>query len=245
MRDVDGPIREVDTSALPNPRGARRVQLFVASIPREVPVKPVASSLVRSVSMRAVCVAPALYSAVFGSAVLAAAALGCGDGSNDDCAGASCAPAAPSPVGTETPTPAPADPVAPAPAGTEAPGEGQSPDIPLAETPETPVAPPPAGPPAPPVIGDAQAILDGSVRFYGAQRSGDGANWLLGSQSCHMFDGETIQTDLTGGWYDAGDHLKVTLSIAYASYVMLKAYDAFPTAFPDNYGERYEGPNGV
>jgi len=200
---------------------------------------------VRSSSLRAVSVAPALYSAVFGSAVLAAAALGCGGGSSNGCSGASCAPVAPVPGAPEAPAPAPADPAAPPPVGTQTPGEGQSPDIPLAEAPEAPVTPPPAGPAAPPVIGDAQAILDGSVRFYGAQRSGDGANWLLGGQSCHMFDGEAIQADLTGGWYDAGDHLKVTLSIAYASYVMLKGYDAFPEAFPDNYGARYEGPNGV
>ncbi len=61
-----------------------------------------------------------------------------------------------------------------------------------------------------------------------------------------MNDGESIQQDLSGGWYDAGDHVKVTLSIAYASYVMLKAYDAFPSAFADNDSQRYEGaPNGI
>jgi len=134
----------------------------------------------------------------------------------------------------------------PAPTGTGAPGEGSPTDVPLAETPTEPSTPTPAGPAGPAVFGDAQAILDGSVRFYGAQRSGDGANWLLSGAVCHLNDGESVQADLTGGWYDAGDHVKVTLSIAYASYVMLKAFDAFPDAFPDRDGQRYEGaPNGV
>jgi hypothetical protein len=137
--------------------------------------------------------------------------------------------------------PAPLDPgAAPAPVGTDAPGEATiSPELPIAEVPEGPPAS--SGPPGPTPFGDAQAILDASVRFYGAQRSGDGANWLLGGASCHENDGESVQRDLAGGWYDAGDHVKVTLSIAYASYVMLKAYDAFPEVFADKDGQRYEG----
>jgi endoglucanase len=141
-------------------------------------------------------------------------------------------PVAPPTVSTPTPTPS------------DAPGEATTSDIPLDEA---PTPPPAAGPAGPPVTGDAQVLLDASVRFYGAQRSGDGANWLLPAGStCHLNDGESIQQDLSGGWYDAGDHVKVTLSIAYASYVMLKAYDAFPEAFLDRDDQRYSGvPNGV
>jgi len=146
-----------------------------------------------------------------------------------------------------TPTPTPGDMGAPptTPSGMGSPSEGTNPDLPLAgEQPTEPQTP--AGPAAPPLIGDAQALLDASVRFYGAQRSGDGGNWLLSGATCHMNDGESVQRDLTGGWYDAGDHVKVTLSIAYASYVMLKAFDAFPDAFLDRDSQRYEGtPNGV
>ena len=116
--------------------------------------------------------------------------------------------------------------------------------LPLDETP--PVAMTPAATPTLDVPADSQTLLDLAVKFYGAQRSGDGANWLLGGGSCHMNDGESIMADLTGGWYDAGDLVKVTLSIAYASYVMLKAYDAFPEAFPDRDSQRYTGtPNRV
>jgi endoglucanase len=134
-----------------------------------------------------------------------------------------------------------------APGGTGSSSETPNPDLPLAgEQPTPSEMPAPAGPPVPPVFGDAQVLLDATVRFYGAQRSGDGANWLLSGATCHMNDGESIERDLSGGWYDAGDHVKVTLSIAYASYVMLKAYDAFPEAFLDRDSQRYEGaPNGV
>jgi endoglucanase len=175
-------------------------------------------------------------------------ALACGSsGSGDDCATAACAPGVPGPAPAVTP-PAPApNSMQPAMPGNPAsPTEAPDPNLPLAGEQPAPQAPTPMGPLAPPVIGDAQALLDASVRFYGAQRSGDGANWMLSGATCHMNDGESIQRDLSGGWYDAGDHVKVTLSIAYASYVMLKAYDAFPEAFSDRDSQRYEGTaNGV
>jgi endoglucanase len=175
-------------------------------------------------------------------------ALACGSSdSSSDCATAPCAPGAvPGPAPT-APPPAP-DTTSPAPGDPGSSSELPDPDLPLAGGPQQPQpeTPAPTGPAAPPVIGDAQALLDATVRFYGAQRSGDGANWLLSGATCHMNDGESIQRELSGGWYDAGDHVKVTLSIAYASYVMLKAYDAFPEAFLDRDSQRYEGaPNGV
>jgi endoglucanase len=93
---------------------------------------------------------------------------------------------------------------------------------------------------------EALELLNASVKFYGAQRSGDGANWLLDGQSCFMRDGEQIGVDLSGGWFDAGDHLKATMSNAVPAYQMLKAYDAFGKHnFPDNYDQGYGPPNGV
>jgi endoglucanase len=98
-----------------------------------------------------------------------------------------------------------------------------------------------------PVVQDARQLTRLAYTFYGAQRSGDGANWLLDAgETCHMNDGQGIGRDLTGGWYDAGDHLKVTLSIAYAAYVVAKGYDAFGSVFDDRDSPRYEGtPNGI
>lgn len=175
-------------------------------------------------------------------------ALACGSSGSpsDECATAACAPGVvPGPAPT-MPLPAP-DTTPPAPVNPGPSSETPDPSLPLAGEPQPqPETPAPTGPAAPPVIGDAQVLLDATVRFYGAQRSGDGANWLLSGATCHMNDGESIERELSGGWYDAGDHVKVTLSIAYASYVMLKAYDAFPDAFLDRDSQRYEGaPNGV
>ena len=98
-----------------------------------------------------------------------------------------------------------------------------------------------------------QEILYKSVRFYGAERCGENHNWTLVDNpvghSCHMRDGEAAAggaLDLTGGWHDAGDHVKVTLTIAYAAYMMLKAYETYPSAFGDYDDPNYSGlPNGI
>lgn len=92
---------------------------------------------------------------------------------------------------------------------------------------------------------DVAKLVRQAVRFYGAQRSGSSDNWLLGGQACHEADGESIGRDLSGGWHDAGDHLKLSLTIAYATYALFKAHDAFPSAFGDDYGPSYGAPNGI
>jgi endoglucanase len=61
-----------------------------------------------------------------------------------------------------------------------------------------------------------------------------------------MRDGETVGLDLSGGWHDAGDHVKVTLTIAYAAYLLLKSYEIYPAAFKDYDSPDYSGkPNGI
>lgn len=88
-----------------------------------------------------------------------------------------------------------------------------------------------------------------AVRFFGAQRSGNTGNWLLANHprgaKCFENDGATENLDLSGGWHDAGDHIKFTLTVAYAAYALLKAYDAFPSAFHDRYGSDYGPANGL
>jgi endoglucanase len=126
-------------------------------------------------------------------------------------------------------------------------------EMPATESPSDVPTLVPAVPPAlvrgqgPAIPADSAQLLRLAYTFYGAQRSGDGANWLLNAgETCHMNDGQSIGRDLTGGWYDAGDYLKVTLSIAYGAYVISKGYDAFPAAFDDRNSERYTGAaNGV
>ncbi|MEN9308718.1 MAG: endoglucanase-related protein glycoside hydrolase family 9 protein, partial [Fibrobacterota bacterium] len=41
--------------------------------------------------------------------------------------------------------------------------------------------------------------------------------------------------DLTGGWFDCGDNALFGQTFFYSAYVLAKAYDLFPTGFPDQY----------
>lgn len=65
-------------------------------------------------------------------------------------------------------------------------------------------------------------LLQKSILFYEAQRSGklpEGSrlNWRGDSA---LEDGKDVGHDLTGGWYDAGDHVKFGLPMAYSAAVL-------------------------
>jgi len=86
------------------------------------------------------------------------------------------------------------------------------------------------------------------TRFYGGQRSGEGPNWLLiGHDVGSYTDGSSFTKDadgsydLTGGWFDCGDHVKFGQTQYYAGYALLKAYEAFPEGFEDKYSADYSG----
>lgn len=87
-------------------------------------------------------------------------------------------------------------------------------------------------------------------RFYGGQRSGEN-NWLLYD---HLPEGVAEQYrgtafiddadgghDLSGGWHDAGDHVKFGQTHFYAAYMLLKSYAEFPEGYDDLYSYDYQG----
>ena len=97
-----------------------------------------------------------------------------------------------------------------------------------------------------------EEVLSLGILFYGAQRCGNTGNWLLSDNpygsSCHMQDGPAYSTgtDLTGGWHDAGDYLKYTLTTAWSAYVLLKGYESFTESYADHDCTCYSGnPNGI
>jgi len=75
------------------------------------------------------------------------------------------------------------------------------------------------------------------TRFYGAQRSGIGPNWLLMD---HTYKTSFVKDadgsrNLEGGWFDCGDHVLFGQTFFYSAYVLAKAYEAFPKGFHDLY----------
>lgn len=84
---------------------------------------------------------------------------------------------------------------------------------------------------------DYQKALWMTTRFYGGQRQGAGPNWLLMNHkypTSYMRD-SVDGRDLTGGWFDCGDFPLFGQTFFYSAYMLLLAYDAFPTGFPDQY----------
>lgn len=105
---------------------------------------------------------------------------------------------------------------------------------------------------------DYREALNMGLKFFGGQRCGNTHNWMLHDNSgvskkyCHTKDGQgkvngggNGNYDLTGGWHDCGDHIKVATTMGYAATSLLVAYDIWPEAFQDNYDGEYGAPNGI
>lgn len=98
-----------------------------------------------------------------------------------------------------------------------------------------------------------------TTRFYGAQRSGDGPNWLIAdyeptnvANDCNgnlaaFKKGKSYvkdadgSYDLTGGWYDCGDFATFGQTFFYSAYMLVLAYTEFPAGYDDLYSADYHG----
>ena len=98
---------------------------------------------------------------------------------------------------------------------------------------------------------DYEEAMYMTVKFFGGQRCGDANNWMLEENDdisvdpvCHIKD-EFNGNDLTGGWHDCGDHIKVAHTMGYSAVCLLTAYDVWPTAFKDYYSQNYGKADGI
>lgn len=68
---------------------------------------------------------------------------------------------------------------------------------------------------------DYEGALGKSVLFYEAQRSGaDQSGRIPWRGPATLNDGADVGMDLSGGWYDAGDHVKFGLPMSYSAAVL-------------------------
>jgi hypothetical protein len=80
-----------------------------------------------------------------------------------------------------------------------------------------------------------------ATRYFGALRSGEGPNWVLqDSKYPSSFVKDSIPGhNVSGGWFDCGDHVMFGQTQFYAAYILAKAYATFPSGFPDVYTGDY------
>lgn len=109
-----------------------------------------------------------------------------------------------------------------------------------------------------------QKALWMTTRFYGAQRMGNGVNWLTegltwdasqdggwvkrdkGHQDGYTTGKSFLKDadgtyDLTGGWFDCGDHVLFGQTFYYAAYSLLLGYSEFANGYGDYYSSDYHG----
>jgi endoglucanase len=82
---------------------------------------------------------------------------------------------------------------------------------------------------------DYARALGASLRFYEAQRAGaHHARYLWRvdwRQPAALSDGADVGVDLSGGWFDAGDHVKFGLPMAYSATMLGWSLVDFPLAY--------------
>nr|WP_244454497.1 glycoside hydrolase family 9 protein [Micromonospora echinofusca] len=95
------------------------------------------------------------------------------------------------------------------------------------------VTPAPAG--AAPAFNYGEA-LQKSILFYEAQQSGRLPDWNRVSwrDDSAMTDGNDVGVDLTGGWYDAGDHVKFGFPMAFSATMLAWGAVEYRSAYADS-----------
>ncbi|MDR0984775.1 MAG: glycoside hydrolase family 9 protein [Ruminococcus sp.] len=85
---------------------------------------------------------------------------------------------------------------------------------------------------------DYASALQASLYLYDANYCGEDVgekSGLTWRDDCHTYDKEIlvdgVPTDLSGGFHDAGDHVKFGLPAAYSAFTLGLAYKQFPNSF--------------
>ncbi|WP_132702569.1 glycoside hydrolase family 9 protein [Reinekea marinisedimentorum] len=76
-------------------------------------------------------------------------------------------------------------------------------------------------------------VLQKSIYFYEAQQSGPLPDWnrVEWRGDSGLDDGSDVGYDLTGGWYDAGDHVKFGLPMAASATMLALSVVEYPEAY--------------
>ncbi len=72
-------------------------------------------------------------------------------------------------------------------------------------------------------------MLDAQAPYYRIDGPVENGKWAI--------DPTGKKADMLGGWYDAGDYIKFTLTIAQTANVLMEAYQANPTIFVKTYSK--------
>ena len=74
-------------------------------------------------------------------------------------------------------------------------------------------------------------VLPLALKFYEAQRATGPFSTVSWREAGGLSDGDDVDRDLTGGWFDAGDHVKFNLPMSYSATMLNWGMLAFPNGY--------------
>ncbi|CAH1786740.1 unnamed protein product, partial [Owenia fusiformis] len=88
-----------------------------------------------------------------------------------------------------------------------------------------------------PTADDYLTVIEMSIKFYEAQRSGKlPANNRIAWRGDSALEDKDGSHDLTGGWYDAGDHVKFGFPMAWSTTTLIWSMLEFKDGYGDQWG---------